>query len=280
MKKFIVFAGFIAILNLTPAAVSAQVVPPEDGQAAQPEPDMSHESPVMVMEMPEEAPPKPVAPEEPAPKSAQQLTDEAYLKMVQESYAMNADFDFEKARDLYTRTSFYEPVLANPRKSFEEYLGRLHAKSNVVAKEVQAYMYHNFALPEAHSRAAIFFRKAGMAKAVVYHDWAAKGLVKAIRSSGNATSAEKAMKVVIISEQYLVTESWGAIADKETKQVGDRVYDILSIENEETGEQRKAWFDVTALNDFRRRKQMAETEAAEAEAAAAAAAAAAENAAE
>lgn len=248
MKK-IIFTAFILLVVMAASSVKAQDETPR-------------ESPVMVMEMPEKAPPAPPPVEEPPKKTTQELTDEAYLKMVQESYAMNADFDFEKARDLYTRTTFYEPILANPRKSFEEFMGRLQAGSNVVAKEVQGYMYHNFALPEAHSRAAIFFRKAGMAKAATYHEWAAKGLVKAIRSSGNASAADKAMKVVIISEQYLITETWGPITDKETKQEGDHVYDILTIENTETGETRQAWFDVTPIYDYRRRKQIEASEAA------------------
>lgn len=248
MRKFIIFS-IIAGLSLLSVPVLAQ--------EAEPEPEMAQESPVMVMEMPEEAAPVPAAPVEPTGKTTQELTDEAYLKMVEESYAMNTNFDFEKARDLYTRTSFYEPYLANPRKSFEEYMERMFAGSNVVAKAVQAYMYHNFALPEAHSRAAIFFRKANMPKAAVYHEWAAKGLVKAIRSSGNASSAEKAMKVVIMSEQYLITEGWGNIEDKKTEQVGDRIFDILAIENTETGERRQAWFDVTPLYEFKRRKAAA-----------------------
>jgi hypothetical protein len=248
MKNFIIFS-IILVLHFVSMPVLAQET--ESG------PDVAQESPVMVMEMPEEAAPVPAAPVEPAAKTTQELTDEAYLKMVQESYAMNANFDFEKARDLYTRTSFYEPYLANPRKSFEEYMERMFAGSNVVAKAVQAYMYHNFALPEAHSRAAIFFRKANMPKAAVYHEWAAKGLVKAIRNSGNASSAEKAMKVVIMSEQYLITEGWGDIQDKKIEQVDDRIFDVLSIENTETGERRQAWFDVTPLYEFKRRKQAA-----------------------
>ena len=65
------------------------------------------------------------------------------------------------------------------------------------------------------------------------------------------------MKVVIMTEQYLITDGWGEIKDKKTEQMGDRIYDVLSLENPETGEQRQAWFDVTALYDFRRRKQEA-----------------------
>jgi hypothetical protein len=245
MKKIFLTLFMLSAAMPFMTASAEEIMPPAADSAG---------SAVAVMPMPESEKPEPALSPEETAKSVQQITDEAYGRMVEESYTVPADFDFAKARDLYTRTSFYEPYLTNPRKSFENFMDRLGSGSNVVTKEVQTYMYHHFALPEAHSRAAVFFKKAGMMKAAKYHEWAAKGLVKAIRSGGNASSAEQAMKVVIISEQYLITESWGETSKKELRQIGENVYDVLTMVNPETGEEKQVWFDVTSLHDARRRK--------------------------
>lgn len=179
--------------------------------------------------------------------------DDEYFTLVQEAYAMPDGFDFKQVRRLYPYTSFYEPYIVDARKEFEDFHDRLRAEDSSVVQDVTGFMYHHFALPEAHTYAASFFRRAGMPKAQSFHNWAARGLLAAYRAAGDGTSRENAAHPLVLSEQYVMTRTVGETRNKRSEKIEGRVYDILEIQDDVTKQLHDMWFDVTVLHAKRER---------------------------
>ncbi|MBU0799569.1 MAG: DUF4919 domain-containing protein [Alphaproteobacteria bacterium] len=181
------------------------------------------------------------------------IYDEQYYALVDQAFEMPEDFDFLKARELYVQTSFYEPFAMDPYAAFEDFMDRQRAQDSTVVREVSSYLYQHFAVPEAHLYSQSFFRRAQMPKPFKYHQWVEKGLLLAYGSTGDALSMERAMKPVVISEQYIVARKHGEVVEKRRERDGDKIYDVLLVKDPEAETVKTLWFDVTALHAARKR---------------------------
>lgn len=175
--------------------------------------------------------------------------EEEYAQMIQQAQSMPADYDFEKLRENYSRLESYRPYSISPSHNFSELFKRQDEGDKSAIKDIDAYVLKNFALPEAHSRAMIAYEKEGNMQKAAFHEWATKGLIKALKYSGDGKSAQTAYKVLIVSEEYLLAR-WEM--DRKTitqtlKNERGRMYDVLSGKNIKTGESMSIWFDVTQI---------------------------------
>ena len=189
----------------------------------------------------------------PFPASAQEAapaenTDAAYAAMLEQAQAMPADFDFAKVRDLYTKTSFFNPYGTDPKTDYKKFFDRQDAGDTTVLKDVEQYAKTHFALPEAQSRAMDMYEKAGDKNTAAYHEWALRGLIDAIWHSGDGKSAQSAIHVVNVSEEYMIMRGRKyEVGGQSLANENGRVYDVLNGTNKETGEIVKVWFDITPV---------------------------------
>jgi hypothetical protein len=188
-----------------------------------------------------------------AAEAGPNIYDEQYYALVDQAFEMPEDFDFLKARELYVQTSFYEPFAIDPYAEFEDFMDRLRAKDSTVVREVSSYLYQHFAIPEAHLYSQSFFRRAHMPKPYKYHQWVENGLLLAYSSTGDALSMERAMKPVVISEQYIVARQHGEVVEKRRERDDEKIYDVLMVQDPEKGTVKTLWFDVTALHAAQKR---------------------------
>lgn len=181
----------------------------------------------------------------PPPAIAQDNTADAqYAAMVDQSLSMPADFDFAAVRDLYKKTSIFSPYTVNARLAFEAFTKRSDAAG---AGDVAAYIKQHFALPEVHTRAMTFYKKIGDTSHEQYHAWASKGLLQALKNSGNAGSPEQAIDIINASEEYLIARQHGKIVGQRIEEINGRTYDVLTIRNEDTRKRSDLWFDITDI---------------------------------
>jgi len=184
----------------------------------------------------------------PLPLQAQEnKADAEYRQLVELSQTMPADFDFGKVRSLYVHTSFFSPYGVDPKMDFSPFFKRQDAGDVSVVKDVDAYVAKNFALPEAHSRAMSMYKTIGNAQKSAYHEWAVRGLIKAMWASGDTASPETAMHVVTISEEYLVLRQRGERGGQRVQNVNGRVYDVLTVKPKDGSAPYDMWFDVTQI---------------------------------
>jgi hypothetical protein len=174
--------------------------------------------------------------------------DDAYDAMVTQAQSMPRDYDFDKLRSLYAQREGYTPYAAPTSVDFEPFFKRAEAGDKTVLADVEQYVREHFALIEAHSHAMIVARKLGDENKAVWHEWAVRGLVTAMRASGDARSQQSAPKPLVVSEEYLVARQFGDVESQRLVDGGDHhAYDVLTVKNPATGETADLWFDVTHM---------------------------------
>jgi hypothetical protein len=76
----------------------------------------------------------------------------------------------------------------------------------------------------------------------------AKALLESIAHSGDGRSFQSPWVVYQVKEEYEFLEVLGlAVGGQHLEQQGERAYDVLNVQNPDTGAQGKAYFDVTEL---------------------------------
>lgn len=183
------------------------------------------------------------------PAFAAEDKDAAYRKMVEQSLNMPADFDFAKARDIYTETSFYDPMAAMAETmGFPKFFEQGGGDAAAIKGRIEKYLADNFAMFAAQSAAMDYYKKAGDEKSAAYHEWAFKGLVTAFLDSGNGGgSAQGAYHAVNKIEEYVYLRMAGVtVTGHKTVFVDHKPYDVLVSHNQK-GESGEIWFDNSAF---------------------------------
>lgn len=184
------------------------------------------------------------------PVLAQALSaEQEYAQLIEQAKTMPQDYNFVKLREVYSQLESYRPYNIQPTRDFRDIFKRLEEGDKSAIADMDAYVEKNFAIPEAHSRAMTAYKSEGNEERRAFHEWATRGLMKALYDSGDGKSAKTARKVLIVSEEYLVARQV-----MEQKTIGQslanengRIYDVLTGKNIKTGELMSLWFDVTGI---------------------------------
>jgi hypothetical protein len=171
--------------------------------------------------------------------------DAEYKALIESSYAMPADFDFMRARELYVKREGFSPYGTMVKADFQPFFRMAEQRNDAVAEQVTAYAFENFPLMEVHASAIPVFMKLADEEKIAYHKWAAEGTAKAMKASGDATSKATAMKVVNVSEEYLFARQFGDTQGQRLHQEDGRVYDVLNVKPKDGGDMMEMWFDIT-----------------------------------
>lgn len=185
------------------------------------------------------------------PARAQQANefDQKYLALVEKSTAMPVDYDFHALRAIYPKTSFFNPYGTFYKREVHELFDAYKSGAPGAGTKLASYLSNNFPLPEVHTRYVSNYNALGKQDLVAFHGWVAKGLMKAMFSTGaNGTSAQKAFPVLNVSEEYMIARQYidGDPSQKLKKEAG-RVYDVLTGKEKGTGQIIDIWFDITDI---------------------------------
>ena len=182
----------------------------------------------------------------PAPAQAQSAYDKMYMEMVEKAKTMPPDFDFRMLRGAYVRSSFYDPYgeTAYKTKLFN-LLDRAKAGDRAALKDANMMAEQYFASYKIHSYMAT--SEVLTTIQINFHEWALKGIAASMIGTDDASSFEKAIKVIDVGEEYFLVRTYlkGKAQTRQSVQQKDgRVYDVIHY-TDEKGEAREAYFDVT-----------------------------------
>lgn len=179
------------------------------------------------------------------PARAADNVDAEYKALIESSYAMPEDFDFMRARELYVKRTDFRPYSTMVKMDFHSFNNMAEARNDAVVEAVTQYAFENFPLLEVHASAIPVFMKLADEEKIAYHKWAAEGVAKAMKQSGDAMSRETAMKVVNVGEEYLVARQFGDTQGQRMHQEGGKIYDVLKVKPAGKSAAVEMWFDIT-----------------------------------
>jgi hypothetical protein len=189
-----------------------------------------------------------------APPSPTSATDESaiekeYAALVLSSYKMLTGFDFGRLRALYVQMPFYAPEKLNAHDVFDGYIERFLRGDRSVAEEATIFVKKHAALPEVHMLAAPLFDRLRMKRTAAYHEMMAGNLVLALTKTRDGKTPETAYIPLTYNEEHLVVRDYGKIVETREEVIGDRTYDVATVEMDQSGRLVDAWFDVTLIKE-------------------------------
>lgn len=173
--------------------------------------------------------------------------DDQYNQMVAAAQTMPRNFDFDRARALYAQSSYYKPYETVIKIDLTPLMESAAKGDKQAFAKIEEYCMRNFALIEAHSRAMAVARALKDENRALYHEWAVRGLITALRASGDALSEETAPKPLLISEEYLVARQFGQVLGQRIAQGQHKAYDVLSVKPKDGSAPVDLWFDITHM---------------------------------
>lgn len=178
---------------------------------------------------------------------AENPADKIYLDMIAQSKAMKDDFDFAAVRAIYPRTRFFNPYSASPKTDVPALFQNALTRSPAALQRLEDYKRDNFPLVEMHSGYMNHYNALNKPELAAYHKWALAGFVRALLESGDGRSAEKAYRVMNVSEEYMLAENaWMKVTGQRIENKNGRVYDVLEGTNSMT-DKTEMWFDITDI---------------------------------
>ncbi len=194
-------------------------------------------------------------------KAASSEYDQKFLEMVSFSKSMPDNFDFLHFRDLFSKTSIYEPYNLTPNIAFDEYFEKSRNGDDAFLPKMSAYVMKSYAVGPVHNRAALVYKNLGQLEKYKYHQWMGEGLTKALIKSGHPLHRENPPKVLLVAEEYMIARHF--LEEKPTQQrvenIDFKMYDVLTGISKE-GQKIDLWFDTgyiwSAKNADNKRKCM------------------------
>lgn len=174
--------------------------------------------------------------------------DETYRKLVSKIKSREADAeDFSKIRDIYPHTEGYNP-----------YGGPSVVLSSVIMKMLkdeqwgkcldlaETVLSKNYISLTAHFGMYACGTETGNKESSEYHRYVLDGLMQSINDSGDGESFDSAYYTTNTRnlQMFLLLKGVKTI-DQSLIEEGGKVYDVMTVEDRETGEKRSVYFDIT-----------------------------------
>lgn len=153
--------------------------------------------------------------------------------------------DYHSLRMAYTRSDAYRPY-ANDLPTVEQMRAALQAHNMPVALEaVQTLLDTNYLDIEAHIVADYIFVRMDEPDRSAFHRIFGKGLLDAIRATGDGTRFETAYIVIDIPEEYVLLRVAGLRMKRQSLQKHDgQWFDVIEAEDVRSGQQQRVYFNV------------------------------------
>ncbi len=175
--------------------------------------------------------------------------EDEYAALVMSSYKMLTGFDFARLRSLYVQMPFYAPEKLNAHAVFDGYIERHLRGDRSVAEEATVFVKTHAALPEVHMLAAPLFDRMRMKRTAAYHEMMAGNLLLALTKVRDGKGPETAYIPLTYYEEQLAVRDYGKIVKNRVEVVGDRTYDVATVEMDRSGRLVDTWFDVTLIKE-------------------------------
>jgi len=172
---------------------------------------------------------------------ASQAEFEGLLARVKQS---DESVDFLKLRRLYAESDGYWPYRDDAEDSMRAaYDASNYEEALAIAREILARNYMNI---EAHFASTITCDALGNAECVAHHGYVARGILRSIASSGDGKTPATAFVVVSTPEEYALARVLGVEVLRQALIRADdgRSYDLLTVRDTHTGEERQLYFNV------------------------------------
>lgn len=178
--------------------------------------------------------------------------DQEYLNMVEQALS-GKDPDWVKLRELYIRTSFYEPYGGAQAIWYSLQRAGQLAMSDPSTETQMSYntlLAQHFAHYRSHLQALDMIDKAKLTRTDrAFHQKALAGIVSAITSSGDGKTPETAFKVIDPAEENLILKTYFhyQLASQEFRQKDGHFWDVLHYVNPATEETGSLYFNVDVI---------------------------------
>jgi hypothetical protein len=189
------------------------------------------------------SPPPPARPTDAADAAAYYRQQRARLEQPDGSDVTNIDFARLRRGRLYAG----EPGIPN------ELMGELRSALDKPKPEELLVITGKMLTADptdlrAHLVSASALHETGATAKADAHVVLAKALLESIAHSGDGRSFQSPWVVYQVKEEYEFLEVLGlAVGGQNLEQRGERAFDVLSVQNPDSGAQGKAYFDVTEL---------------------------------
>lgn len=168
-----------------------------------------------------------------------------YYEMLAKLKNNDTSVDFQALRLAYTKTPDYKPYGAdNSTKdaAFEALRKKNYAEA---VKHAQTVLETNYVDLDVHLLCRIAYREMGNSERYTFHTSVLQGLVGSLYASGDGTTAEKAIVVISVPEEYFVINANGLKSVKtSTLAANGHDYDRMDVESRKTGQKSVLYFNI------------------------------------
>ena len=194
-----------------------------------------------------------VAPAQPVAVAPAQSKDQEYLAMVNEAIA-GKDADWQKIRNLYVQTSFYDPY--GGAQAIWYMLQRagqqvVYEQSQEAMQEYNTLLAQHYAHYRSHMQALDMIEKNHLPQSEkAAHSKAMSAIISSIIATGDGKTPETAFKVIDPAEENIILKTYFhyTLASQEFSQKNGHFWDVLHYTNpqnkEDTG---SVYFNVDQI---------------------------------
>jgi hypothetical protein len=153
--------------------------------------------------------------------------------------------DYHTLRLAYARTEDYSPYVQDA-----ETVGNLRAalssgEMDAALEAIHHLLEHNYLDIEAHMAADYVYTMLEQYKPSAYHRAFAKGLIRAIRATGDGRGFDTAFIVLSVSEEYTVLRVMGFVpGNQRLVQHEGHWFDVLSGRQRDTNDPVELYFNI------------------------------------
>lgn len=179
--------------------------------------------------------------------------DAEYLELVNKAMSGQEPVDYKQIRQLYTRTSFYDPYGGDQAvKYMLQRAGQqiIYDKSPEATQEYNTLLAQHFAHFRSHMQAMEMMDKGHISAAQRgLHQRALQGILTAIIGSGDGKTPETAFQVIDPMEENLVLKTYYhyELKGQEFQQKNGHFWDVLHYENPANEETGTLYFNVDQI---------------------------------
>ncbi|MEZ0226813.1 MAG: DUF4919 domain-containing protein [Alphaproteobacteria bacterium] len=179
--------------------------------------------------------------------------DQEYLALVNEVIA-GKDADWQKIRDLYVHTSFYDPyggaqaIWYNLQRAGQQVV---YDQSPEATQEYNTLLAQHYAHFRSHMQALDMIEKGHRSQAEKgAHQKAMSAIISSIIATGDGKSPETAFKVIDPAEENIVLKTYFhyTLASQEFRQKDGHFWDVLNYTNPQNKEDKGSlYFNVDTI---------------------------------
>jgi len=172
--------------------------------------------------------------------------DSEYYELIKSLEKEPENFDYQRLREVYSRTSLYDPYSSQTasfkRDMFTAFENRDYESG---AEMAQAILDKNYLDMDAHMAMSRFYGKEAENEKADFHIKVMSRLLQAIKDSGDGRSKETAIYVLSTEEEYFVTAYLGGrVISQELQGDDHHRYDVLTMEIGPDNRQEQIYFNI------------------------------------